>query len=100
MESTLEDTVTQEVPTVKRPQRKLDVEAFIKKSLPTFNRPVIKITMANVTPSYWRVNVWGKKLNSECAYGDNEIICSKFIRIDVDKDGQYVYNDVTDGKEV
>jgi len=74
------------------------VESFIKKNLPSISRPIIKVTLSNVSPSYWRVNVWGKKINSTCAFGDNEIIMSKFVRIDVDKDGQYVYNDVTDGK--
>ena len=77
-----------------------DPEKFIKQNLPEIDRPIIKTTMSNVSPSYWRVNIWAKKLNSECAFGDNEIIMSKFIRLDVDKDGQYVYNDVTEGKEL
>ncbi len=74
------------------------VKSFIKKNLPSISRPVTKINFVNVSPSYWRVNIWGKKLNSTCPFGDNEIIMSKFIRIDLDEDGQYVYNDVTDGK--
>lgn len=98
MEATLDEPTVEEPQPTKRPKRKLDVEAFIKKSLGTFNRPVTRITMSNVSPSYWRVNVWGRKPNDDCMVGNNEIIVSKFIRIDLDKDGQYVYNDVTEGK--
>lgn len=77
-----------------------DYESFIKKNIPEIDRTIIKINITNITPSYWRVNVWGKKLNSTCAFGDNEIIMSKFIRIDLDSDGQMVYNDVSDGKNL
>jgi len=100
--STLEepDFKTQQVSKTKAKSNSKDVEKFIKQNLPTIDRPIIKTTMANVAPSYWRVNVWGRKLNSECAFGDNEIIMSKFIRIDVDEDGNLVYNDMTEGKEL
>ena len=77
-----------------------DPKRFIKDNLGNFDRPITKITMTNVSPSYWRVNIWGKKANSTCAFGDNEIITSKFIRLDIDKDGSFVYNDITDGKEL
>ena len=77
-----------------------DKELFIKENLPEIDRPITKLTMSNVTPSYWRVNVWGRKKDSTIPFGDNEIIMSKFIRIDVDKDGNMIYNDVTDGKEI
>ena len=77
-----------------------DPKRFIKDNLGDFGRPITKITMTNVSPSYWRVNVWGRKANSTCSFGDNEIITSKFIRLDVDKDGSLVYNDVTSGKEI
>lgn len=77
-----------------------EYKRFIKENLPTIERPILKISMANVTPSYWRVNVWGKKQNSTIAFGDNEIIMSKFLRIDIDKNGNMVYNDMTDGKSL
>lgn len=77
-----------------------DYENFIKNNLEAVERPINRIVISNVSPSYWRINIWGRKENSEVAFGDNEIILSKFVRIDIDKEGKMVYNDVTDGKEL
>lgn len=96
MEATIESSV--ETPKVLSHSSVTSVEKFIRDNLPKFDRPVLKVSLSKVSPSYWRVNVWGRKKDSACTFGDNEIITSKFVRIDVDKDGQYVYNDVTEGK--
>lgn len=74
-----------------------DPKTFIKQNLGKFNKPVANVTMTNVSPSYWRVNIWEKKSES---FADNRLITSRFIRIDVDKDGKLVYNDVTEGKQL
>ena len=101
--NSLQDPPSESKPQAK-PKKKThtqkDIENFIKGNLPQLDRPIIKTSLSNVTPSYWRVNVWGKKINSTCSFGDNEILLSKFVRIDLDNDGKMIYNDVTDGKEL
>jgi len=79
---------------------KKDYENFIKKMIEKPTRPVTRTTMCQITDSYWRINLWGKKENSRCMFGDNEILLSKFIRVDIDNDGKMVYNDVSEGKQL
>lgn len=93
-----EPIVTQEESNKPVNKKDFNVEKFIKDNLPVLDRVIIKINCHHITKSYWRINIWGKKLNSEAMFGDNEIVLSKFVRIDVDKNGNMKYNDVTDGK--
>ena len=76
-----------------------EVERFIGLNLPEQDRPVAKTTMRNISGRYWRINIWGKKINSECMFGDGEILQSLFIRIDIEDD-KMVYIDVSAGRDL
>ena len=82
--------------------------AFIKSCVPKPEN-CKHLRIHRITNSYWRINLWGTPENKRVEKDGMEslmpnsplyIIDSKFIRIDIDSNGEMRYNDVTKGKEL